>query len=244
MNENKIQWVIEGDGRMFREETHRSEVEPGDAFQRALTSDITVRLRNFIELPEYGFCHVVADSHGPSQWWSIPMPTLNFRTTFATKDGIMYPTFLPAGQTETPVLEIPWSIFDAFDGQAEPMYLRFVVQLKPVGAQWCANDHYLYALDRRKGCWRLPIANLYDTCQVCMGEYISTAPSAYDSVQKALAQFRRASWNSDLFYNRDTISDFVRFKPLEKGFETLPIRGAWANSCAKVSTTNVNYAEI
>lgn len=245
MNTAKTQFVIEADGQIFREDINRIAVDPGDALQRAFTTGICTRVRNIMEIPGYGMAHMVYEADQVTQHWSIPMEKINFRTTFrANENGELYPTFAAANQTVEPIIEIEWDKAQAMSGQESTMNIRFIALVKATGEQWYVVDHYLYAFDGRKTCYRLPIANLYDTCQICMGEYRSTANTALESVQKALAQFRTASWNSDLFYNESDIQKFIRFKPLEKGFQTLPIKSGWTTSCQKIATAYLKFVEI
>lgn len=250
--ENKTQHVIDAEGRIFRETFTRMEVDPGDSFQRAFTTGLVSRMRNIIELPGYGPCHVVLEHDSLIQYWSVPLATINFRTTFqATKKddkdpGELFPTFGPKDSKE-PTLEIEWSLADAMVQQDEQMNLRFMVMVHQDRNQTYHTPKegcFLYAFDGRKSCWRLPIANLYDTSQVCMGEFSSASPTSLGVVHKALAQFRSATWNSDLFYDSDAVRRFIHFRPEGTSFKTLPILSPWTTFCQKISTATLKFTEI
>lgn len=241
--ETKTEWIIDGEGKMFRRDITNMELDPGDGFQRVFSKGQIARFRNLMEIPGHGKCHMVYELDTGMQYWSIPMKTINFRTTFGVKGEDLYPTFKPAESPE-PVLEIEWDKEKAMAKQDSTMNIQFIAIVKFDGVGYYVSDHYLFTFDGRSCCWRLPIANLYDTCQICMGEYSSFAVTAYDAVQKALAQFRKASWNADLFFSLDIIHQFVRFKALEKGFETLPIIGGWTTHCSKISTAMLKYIEV
>jgi len=247
MNET-TEFYIDMNGRVFREYRQRDEIDPGDALQKVFTANVTTTARNFMELPGHGPIHVVHQQAESRLHFSVPLETIHFRTTFKTitsdegyKDQL-YPTF---GGKNDATLDIEWNRADAMLKQDATMRLRFHVMVQPAGAdQWQAVDHYLYAFDGRGVIYKLPFGNIYDTCQVCMGEYSSVANTALGALQKAIAQFRTAPWNADLFYNQNDIWKFVRFKALEKGFQTQPIIPAWTTMCPKVSTAFSKFCPV
>lgn len=244
-----MEFYINLEGRIFREYRQRKEIDPGDALQRVFTTNIVTTTRNFMELPGYGPIHVVQQQADQTLHISVPLETINFRTTFkaiTADEGFkdqLYPTFAVKNSPE-PILEIEWNRADAMIKQDATMRIRFHVMVKPHGEQWTAYDHYLYAFDGRGVAWRLPIANLFNTCQVCMGEYSSLSPTVLGAVQKALAQFRIAHWNADLFQNQNDVWKFIRFKALEKGFHTQPILVPWTTMCEKVSTAYLKFCQV
>jgi hypothetical protein len=249
MSETKTKFIIDAEGRFWREDTTIYDIEPGDQLQKAFTSGIVSRIRNVLNLPGHGHCHVVHELDSNTQHWSIPMNTINFKTTFGSLETEkwgkeLFPTFKANNDTEHPLIEIEWNKDEAMSKQESQMNIRFVVQIRPYDNEWHAVDHYLYAFDGRNTAWRLPIANLYETAQVCMGDYNSRGATVVKVLEKAIAQLRTASWNSDLFYDTDSVQKFVHFKPLEKGFQTLPIEGAWTKQCQKVVTAYLKFVEI
>lgn len=249
--EQKTQHVIDAEGRIFREIFTRQEIDPGDALQRAFTTGIVSRMRNVTELPGHGPCHLVLEHDTLVQYWSVPLTTINFRTTYQAvkkddKDpGELFPTFGPKDGKD-PMIEIEWNVGEAMVSQDAQMNLRFMVMVRQdtSGFSTPKDGCFLYAFDGRKTCYRLPIANLYDTSQVCMGDFNSYAPTSLGVVQKALAQFRSATWNSDLFYDTDAVRRFVHFRPEGKSFKTLPIEGPWTKYCQKISTSLLKFTEI
>lgn len=245
------EFYINTEGRIYREYRQREEIDPGDALQRVFTSNVVTTARNFMELPGHGPIHVVHHQSENCLHFSVPMETITFRTTFKAitadegyKDQI-YPTFGDKNASASTMMQIEWNRADAMIQQEDSMRIRFHVMIKPVrDDHWQAVDHYLYAFGGRGVCWKLPFGNIYDTCQVCMGEYNSVAATALGSLQKALAQFRNAPWNSDLFYYPDTIWKFVRFKALDNGFQTQPIIPPWTTMCDKVSNAFVKFCQV
>lgn len=249
--EEKTQFMVDLEGRIFRHYSQIEEIDPGDALQRAFTQNVVTVARNLMELPGHGLIHMVHQQSENAVHFSVPLETINFRTTFkpiTADEGYkdqLFPTFAHKDSNE-PIMEIEWNRADAMAKQEATMRIRFHVIVKPVSGadMWVAADHYLYAFDGRGVAYRLPLANLYNTCRVCMGEYNSKAPSALETLQKALAQFRIAPWNSDLFESGHNIWEFVRFKALEKGFHTQPIIKPWTTYCTKLATATLKFCQV
>jgi len=63
-------------------------------------------------------------------------------------------------------------------------------------------------------------------------------------VQKAIQQFRTASWNADLFKNATDIWKFIRFKALDQGFATQPIIVPWTTMCTKVNPAFLKFCHV
>lgn len=247
--EERTQFIIDPEGRIFREYRELEEIDPGDAFQKAFTTNVVTTARNFMELPGHGPIHVVHQQSDSTLHFSVPLETINFRTTFKAinrDDGFkdqLYPTF-EAKDSTTPIIEIEWNRAEAMLNQEATMQIRFHVLVKPTGDQWSCHDHYLYAFDGRGAAWRMPLGNLYETCQVCMGQYNSLSLTALEAVQKAIAQFRTSPWNSDLFYGGEIIWKFIRFKSIDKKFQTQPILAPWTTLCTKVATPLLKFCQI
>jgi hypothetical protein len=248
--EEKTDYLITREGKMFRRYTQLDEIDPGEAIQKAYAQNITTTARNFMELPGHGLIHLVQQQAEGILHVSVPLETINFRTSFkaiTTDEGYknqLYPSFHDKHATD-PMMEIEWVRADAMLKQEATMRLRFHVLLKPNNdGGWYAFDHYLYAFDGRGVAFRLPIANIFDTCQLCMGEYNSKSETAIGTVQKALQQFRTATWNADLFKNATDVWKFIRFKALDKGFATQPIIPPWTTMCAKVNTAYLKYCQV
>lgn len=247
--ETKFRFIITDAGAFFREDTTLREIMPGDALQKAFTTNIVSTSRNLLELPSHGPVHMVYEQQQATWHFSVPMETINFRTTFkpiineAKYKDQLYPTF-GAKETKETLLEIEWNREKAASSQDALLKISLLVQVKMTGEGYYAHDHYLFAFDGRGVAYRMPIANLFDTCQVCMGVYDSKSTTAVGSVILALRQFRSATWNADLFHSQDTVWRFIRFKALDKGFETQPIVGAWTTLCEKVAPPQLKFCQV
>lgn len=249
MKQNETQFVIDLEGRIYRQDVNYREIDPGDALQKAFQLNLTARIRNILEIPGHGPAHMVFESATAIQYWSVPMTEIVLRTTFgagnpgAWNEGEIFPTFAEKESGEVP-MEVVWKLNDILSETSKWMGIRFVAEVASSGTRYYVRDHYLYAFDERHAAYRLPFGNIYENCRMCMGDYDSTSSTAAECVQKALTQFKRATWNADLFNNEELIQRFVRFKPLESGFKTLPILDDWTEVCAKVGTSNLKYIEI
>ena len=244
MKANETDFLITTEGRTYRRDVTYRELDPGDAMQKAFNKSVVTRIRNIVELPGHGPCHVTQEGATGIQYWSVPLYELVLRTTFAAREGELYPTFAHKDSTEVP-MEVVWNKEAGVGEMDKPMALRFVGEVAPSGENgYYVRDHYLYAFDERKAAYRLPLGNLYENCRLCMGEYDSSCSTAVGSLILALKQFRAAPWNSDLFSDEELIPRFFHFKPLEKGFMTLPILEDWTVNCNKVSTGNLKYIEV
>lgn len=246
--DEKTEFVISRDGRFYRRYETMEEIDPGNELQKVFTTAVHTTTRNLLELQGHGPIHLVAQQAENTMHVSVPMNEINFKTTFkvitegAHKDQL-YPSFATKNSTET-MMEIPWKLEQAMEKQDASMRIRFHVMCRPNGDGWYAVDHYLYAFDGRGVAYRLPIANLFDTCQVCMGEYNSMHQNLIGTVQKAIQQFRTASWNADLFKNANDVWKFIRFKALPEGFETQPITVPWTTMCAKVAPAFLKFCAV
>lgn len=88
-------------------------------------------------------------------------------------------------------------------------------------------------------CWRLPLPNVYDNCDVCMGQFDGRGDSVLSAFMKAYDQFNNSTWNSDLLDTwRQTNSDALfHFKPTVDSFEQCDTPNDWTRLCFKSPTT-------
>ncbi len=127
--EEKTQFIIDTEGRIFREYRQTEEIDPGDALQRAFTTNVVTTARNLMELPGYGPLHMVHQQAEQAVHFSVPLETINFRTTFKAitadegyKDQL-FPTFAHKDSSE-PIIEVEWNRADAMAKQDATMRIR------------------------------------------------------------------------------------------------------------------------
>lgn len=236
--ENKTEFIIDKEGRFYREDSVRTEIDPGPELEKCFKTTMSVKLTSLISLPTWGVVSVSVDDIG-LQHWSVPIAEIKFNTSFRVKgEGAtaeLIPLFVES--KSEPSMSIDWRKSDALSSQSKGMDIRFVAVIQfQTNGLFRVQKQYLYAFDDAKNGYRLPLSNLYDTCELCNGVYNSEDATAIGTLTRALNQFRNSSWNSDLLKDVDVIENFIRFKPLETGFQTLPIKGIWTKHCEKVST--------
>ncbi len=240
--ETKSQFIVTPEGAFFREDTTRYPIDPGPELAKTFMVGQSVKLKNFTTIPNWGNVSIAVQEDGV-QHWTTAVEEIAFNTTYKTvgegKEVEVIPLFVADPSNQEPSMTIVWNRASAMNGQKEPMHIKFMatVNPRPAHGNFAVSKQYLFAFDDKQNAWRMPLSNLYNTCELCNGEYSSVAPTAFDSFMKALEQFRKSSWNSDLFINGATIANFVRFSPLKSGFVTLPIKAKWQQWCTKVATT-------
>ena len=230
------QYLIEEDGSTFKLEKTPIEITP--SIERAFQASATIKLKGVadfseIGLPMYGrasLTHTTSNSN--ITYWSVRVCILNLNTTFALNAGVMTPTFQKEGQ----FIEIPW----------RPIHtMTVVLGLMVLGSEsdgFKLSKHYLVAYDNRNTAWRLPLPNLYDHLELCHGQPSELHPTMFQALVQGLKGFAASPWNSDLmgsFQNTNAHLMF-RFKPVNTGFEQLPLVDAWTSYCQKVANPMVN----
>lgn len=222
--------ILDMNGKWYRETRNRVELEVGDALARAVATNISVDFRRLVDVPGYGPINVRFESAGDS-WWTLPIRSINFNTGFKVVDGIFIPTFAISER-----MEVLWE-------QPETDHTLAIVCVFHVSN---SSDGpyvvhmYLYAMDVDGRAYRMPLANLYEHCEFCLGPYNQNSESAVSVILETLNQFSKSPWNSaDLYDRNDQIktAQFFRFSPSENGFTTLPVATVdWRVLCDKVST--------
>lgn len=114
--------------------------------------------------------------------------------------------------------------------------LMFVAVIHP-GMEIENRKCFLLAFNSSKANYQLPLPNLYDDCSVCMGEFNSHGTSYLECFQKALTQFRNATWNTDLTDGEKLkkLETLIRFKVVKQDdkdvFEREGNGNLWWNQC-------------
>ncbi len=237
------EYVVKHDGTLIRRDISEVEVSVTQAALQALATGVVMKVRKAIPIPGFGVASIAtADPDSKVSYWTVPLGGLTLKTRYELKDGIMYPRFRSAS-VDHPIIEMKWTNNIAFT--LVGMALKFVARVETAVANSTVSKVYLFAYSSDGNAWRLPLANLFETCEICNGTYNSRSASAAEAVQAALEQFDKAQWNQDLVErttDQSAFDKFWRFKPLEKGFEQLHVNAInWTNLCTKVSTDTMNY---
>lgn len=231
-----IEYVIKEDGGVYKRTLavdHPIDIMPtiAQVFQSSamFKLDAMFNLTDFDE-PFFGNVAITTSLDNPNNFWaSVRVKSLNLNTTFDLIDGVLTPRFLEGGTR----LEIPWRM-------PETMKLVLGMMVVNYGDDgYKLGKHYLVAYDSANRTWRLPIANLYETLELCHGQQPGYHPTLGKAVLVGAQTFRSSQWNRDLssIHSQDHTKQMFRFKPLNTGFEQLPILptpAEWTTLCHKV----------
>lgn len=103
------------------------------------------------------------------------------------------------------------------------------------------NSAYLVASGNKKF-YRLPLPNLYEHCQICMGTKAYTAKDTWqDRYIEAYEQFWNSPWNTDMREKHKAEHTTAMFQFNAKG-KQLPVPENWADYC--LVTNNGNYSDL
>lgn len=250
MSQSTSEYIVGPDGRIFREDKTRTEVDVGDQLERAFAGKITVKSNFLLEIPDFGPAGIsISPDVASGYYWTVALNKIVFTSTFQAfdRDGVgeLYPTFKNDTATR---MRIEWNLNDAMANQSHGLNLKFVAHVCGGPGGYNIGKQYLFAYDEGGNAWRLPTSNLYDHGELCNGTYDSMSMTVQGALIKALTQFRQSPWNSDLYpitHERvESTANFFRFKPLDKGFQTLPIIGDWRSRCSKLSTPILKHVVV
>ena len=153
-------------------------------------------------------------------------------------DKMLHPVFIAkqdAKSQKMPVISAEWVV-------PPSMTLVFAARIYDFAKAklFTAPDAscYLMAFDSGKRAWRLPLPNLYDDCAICMGSFEGSGTTIQEAFAKALSQFVKSDWNSDLLGdNKQTnATKLFSFTPTKEGVETSPFTSDWTVLCPKIAT--------
>lgn len=218
--------LIRGDGTLVERRVHERILDVGQSVMEGLTEQTRRSIRNVMNLPEGGVAH--ANIGANDTLWSVTIDRISLNTKFRLIDGVLVPAFTAETDIEMPVV---WHA---------PKELRLVFAVQIAGCHLAVkvDGNWLFAFDKEKRGYRLPLPNLHDDCLICTGSFDDHYGSCYEALMASLEQFRKSQWNSDLMRNLEQSQKFFRFRPTNETFEVLPIDAEdWTTLCTKVSTS-------
>jgi hypothetical protein len=229
---------LDEDGRLFRLPLKAQEValNEEEVFS-ALMEGHEARIRDalIINKQPVSLCIVEDKTTWLKVCATIPLPFVRFNTEFKMQGEVMVPVFnKPTGSN--PRLNVDWDVRAACSGKVR-LWLLVLTKHNSSDPNHYIGECYLVATSSTNKMYRIPLANVYDDCKICMGDQWNgrsqpTLPAALDA---ALQQFLNSPWNSDLKRSPEKSDAFFRFKPVNDGFETLPVDGQWSNLCERVA---------
>lgn len=228
-----IEYVIREQGAIVRRNVREDVLNVPPDFLQRLNGDTNLIVRDimtasgpqqFSELPVHGRIGT------KYSYYTMRLPAIVFQCTFKTIAGdplILFPDFT-GGQELVMVWEAPHS-----------MALAFVVSVNhdrhpTTPTQW------LFAVDPQGVTWRLPIANLFEDCKLCLGDGWADPGSHSSCVSQALQQLIKSPWNKDLWGAagnvRDHTAAMFRWSVDKEGKRSqLPVPENWQPLCTKVA---------
>lgn len=232
----KDEIVIKEDGKLFlRRIPDEIELDVNDALVKELSGNLMVKSRNVATIPEWGTVHLAAKAGGEI-WWTVKLKSLPLMSYYeVSSGGVVYP-FFKQSSAIAPLFPLKWQVPDS-------MNLFLTARTGKDGEREYMIESYLFAQCSNKRFWRLPLANLFETCKLCLGNESVYAETSLDVLKATLVRFEKAQWNADL---SDRLGDkpekFFRFKAADSGFETLPIDASdWTALCEKVAVLEMEY---
>jgi len=239
--ENYTEVILNPDGKVFRRAVSSVEVALNErSLIASLQESMSLTLRDAFLL-EKRWVSLLLSTSGPSitAFATIAMPYLHLNAPFRVlEDGkVTVPVFEPAG-SDRPVFTVDWDVATATAGKARCWLLVHAAAAGP-DSSWGLGECWLCLTSSSNRTYRMPMANVYDNCRVCMGEYAKVHTNLFNALRAALTQFEASAWNSDLRKPVDRIESFFRFKQSDSGFETLPCNGQWSNLCERVSVVEL-----
>ena len=222
---DKIEFIIRDNGtlteRTIRERDLKAEGEVLDE----LTADVTRSQRNVLAIPAWGVAHANVGLNDTI--WSVAIDRIPLKARFKLVNSVLVPMFASMTDLEMPMV---WT--------APPeVRLVFVVRTTLEDDYVMVGGNWLFAYNRDKNGYRLPLPNLHDECSLCTGQFEDSHATALQALVASLDQFNRSKWNADLMRTVAQSQQFFRFRPTNETFETLPIVASdWTTLCDKVST--------
>lgn len=223
----KTEFILEKSGEIIRRDITERAVDVGESIVNSLSANVD-RIVKFAFQTRDPSMMVHLRACADANYWTVEMPRIVLRTSFKMDRDHLVPNFSGDG-IDMPLFWTPPS----------SCKLAFMVieKMRTSSSRWL-NFAYLFAINSDNRCYRLPLANIYADCKLCLGEFESTGATSHAVILKALDQFDKSEWNSDLWRQDEngahTMAMF-RFKPEGDNFvQVMPEN--WTALCQKVAT--------
>jgi len=225
-------YIIKPDGQIYRRVIYPDEkMDVNGQIMEALVHDAISKVGALFELPGYGPVDLI--KHRDMLYWRLYPERLIIDAPFMVHQGHTVPVFKePAGSTR---MRLTWT-------PPASMLLRLLISSNQ------GFEHqktWMFALDGSGKTYRLPIANLFEDCGVCLGKSgYGYGDTGMQFLKNVLTQYETAPYNADLaYYENDTIKMF-RWQPEGSGFKVIPPEGDWTKLCQLVSVEISKYLTV
>lgn len=220
----KTEIILNADGSFVERLVNERPLNVGQSVLDTLTETVCRQARNVFNISGWGDVHASVGLH--DTLWSVTLDRIPLHARFKLVNQVMVPMFASGTDIEMPLV---WKV-------SANLKVVFAVLTKAEDGIVSVEGNWLFACDREKRGYRLPLPNLHDDCRICTGVFDGDQETAFECVQKSLDQFAVSKWNADLMRTIEQSQKFFRFQPTKETFETLPIQGEWTTLCDKVST--------
>lgn len=225
----KTEYVITAEGQIARRQIAESVVDVTEAMLQSMSSTVTRRFKGVFDLPGHGTVNVVVGDG----WnhWTVPMPKLILRAPFRMRNDCLVPAF---NSSTDPVLTLDW---------LPPMRVSMLIAERQVDHK--RGNSWLFAGGDLQDLWRLPLANIFEDCKLCLGEQTNPIlANSMECLKLTISHFNNARYNADLWSNTEGTFNMFRFKPKNEGFEQQPLLAGtdWRTLCTRiVGDASSNY---
>ena len=225
MSQNKVEFLIEGDGKIFRRDIVSREIRITNEITTALCKDVSITVKNLMATEKQGMISMRSEMGG-SIWWTVMLNHLNLRCPFIMRDGFFVPQL---DRDDEPIITLPWEVPNS-------MRLVFLAETAFIGSRSRKQGYcYLFAIDENGDYYRLPLGNLYDECRICMGQEEFLSFDHLTTLNMVLEQFSNSEWNADLWTTERATQSMFRFVPDGTGFKQAVMAiTPWTKLCAKI----------
>ena len=206
-----IEYVITDNGAVEQRQIYSTIVRNPQQAIAALCSSASVRIVKM--LPDISISFL-----GHRAWATCKLDGIQIDTNWRTEGECIVPAY---GDAARPAMRLKW-----VPPGAMSLYLFVGLIYSVDDVDWMRTDQvYLVAVDEESNqhrTHRLPLANIHNTCQVCMGSGYREAfrGDLLTNLQKTVEWFQNSKYNADLTddLSRSRSAQLFRFKPNATGF--------------------------
>ena len=146
----KIEIIIRDNGTITERTIRERDLQAEDDVLDALTSDVTRKIRNVMQVPGWGLAH--ANVGLSDTLWSVPIDRIPLKARFRLINGVLVPMFASGTDLEMPMV---WRA-------PKEVRLVFVVRTELVDGSTNVGGNWLFAFNKDNNGFRLPLPNLHD----------------------------------------------------------------------------------
>lgn len=227
----EIQYIIKPDNQIYRRQVIADErIDILPQIMDQLTRDSMAVFHSIFELPEYGKIHAVR--HQGMTFFTLKPSRILIDAHYVMNNGYLVPVF--KGATGASRMRLAWT-------PPAGMWLNMLISSTDAYAH---SKTWLFATDGEFRTYRVPIANLFEDCGVCLGKFDGYREDALAFVKHVIQQYETAPYNADLAYYENQTIRMFRWLPKGTGFEVVAPTENWTTLCQLVSADVTKYLRL